>query len=399
MSKTRRADNEGSIYFDRKLSRFVGQFRYTDPQTGERKRKKITNKRKSAVVQQGREFIAENVKAIKRKQEGKTDGSVLLGEYMSDWLEHTAKPSIRQKTYERYECTLRRYIMPNIGNTLLSELTRNSLQQFLSKLSMQGNKDGGALAPSTVNAVRRLIKTALDMAVADNLLKVNVANVTKAMKVTKKQISVFSREEYQKLLSAAKDHSDRAYLVIRIAFATGFRIGEIFGLEYSNVDFDKNMISIKQTVVTAKHGKCLQGMAKNASSLRSIKVEQKLIDELKFYKHKHEQRKLLYGNKYEQEHDFIIENEDGSFCDPAYFTDKIFKRQLLKKAGLPSHYRMHDCRHTHATWLISKGVNIKAVSERLGHKSIRTTLDTYAHITKSMQDEAVKALEDILSEK
>ena len=140
-------------------------------------------------------------------------------------------------------------------------------------------------------------------------------------------------------------------------------------------------------------------MAKNSTSLRTIKVEQALIDELKLFEEEHQRRKRLYRNKYEQKHDFIIENEDGTFCDPAYFTDKIFKQKLLRQAGLSQDYRMHDCRHTHASWLISKGVNIKAVSERLGHKSIRTTLDIYSHITKSMQDEAVNALEEILSEK
>ncbi len=209
-------------------------------------------------------------------------------------------------------------------------------------------------------------------------------------------MAIFTIEEYKRLLIAAKKHSNRAYLVIRIAFATGFRIGEIFGLEYSAIDFTKHFISVKQTVISTRHGKRLQEMAKNSSSIRTIKVEQKLIDELKYYKELHERRKKLYRNKYENRHDFVIENEDGSYCDPSYFSDKIFKKRLLKEAELSSEFRMHDCRHTHATWLISKGVNIKAVSERLGHKSIRTTLDVYSHITNSMQDEAVRAMEKIL---
>ena len=73
---------------------------------------------------------------------------------------------------------------------------------------------------------------------------------------------------------------------------------------------------------------------------------------------------------------FIIENVDGSFCAPSYFTDKVFKKQLLRDAGLSDKFRMHDCRHTHATWLIEKGVNIKIVSERSDF-----TLTTYDKIS------------------
>ena len=399
MAKSRRTNNEGSIYFDEKLQRFVGQFRYIDPKSNTQKRKKFTDKRKSVVLKKGRAFLQsmENIESIQANTKEKKEGP-LFGQYMEEWLEYAVRPTIRQKTYERYESMLRCYIIPHIGKMPIGDLNRVVLQKFLSDLAMHGGENRKKLSPSTINGTRRLIKTALDLAVADGLIENNAANLTKAMRTTKRNMAIFTPEEYQRLLVVAKAHSDRAYLVIRIAFATGFRIGEIFGLEYSSVDFAKNLISVKQTVVSTRHGKRLQQVAKNSSSIRTIKVEQKLIDELLYYKELHEQRKKLYRNKFEIEHDFIIENEDGSYCDPAYFSDKIFKKSLLKKANLSNEFRMHDCRHTHATWLISKGVNLKAVSERLGHKSIRTTLDIYSHMTKSMQDEAVDALEEILSE-
>ena len=395
LTKSRRANNEGSIYYDEKIQRFVGQFRYTDLQTGERKRKKITDKRKIEVIKKGKAFL----KDIELIRAGKKSTKNLLGDYMREWLENTIKPTVRQKTYERYDSLLRCYVLPNIGDIALTDLTRITLQKFLYDLQATGSSTGGKLSASTVNATRRLIKTALDVAVADGLMRMNVMDLAKALHVTKRPIAIFTVDEYRKLLETAKNYNSRAYLVIRIAFATGFRIGEIFGLEYSAIDFSQNLISVKQTVISTRHGKRLQPMAKNSTSLRTIKVEQTLIDELKVFKEKHQKRRKIYRNKYEQKHDFVIENEDGTFCDPSYFTDRIFKQKLLRQAGILQNYRMHDCRHTHASWLISKGVNIKAVSERLGHKSIRTTLDIYSHITKSMQDEAVNALEEILSER
>ena len=71
-------------------------------------------------------------------------------------------------------------------------------------------------------------------------------------------------------------------------------------------------------------------------------------------------------------------------------------RAASQLSSIDRKFRIHDMRHTHATWLLESGVNIKAVSERLGHSSIRITLDTYAHVGQSMQEEAVKALNNLL---
>ena len=98
-------------------------------------------------------------------------------------------------------------------------------------------------------------------------------------------------------------------------------------------------------------------------------------------------------NKYE-DHNLVIGNSNGSYKDPKYFSYKIFKR-LLAKTGIPPNVRFHDLRHTHATWLLEKGVHPKVVAERLGHSSIRITLDTYSHVIKGMQQVAVSKLDEI----
>lgn len=387
---SKRADNEGTVYLDQKLNKYVGQFRYTELVTGLRKRKKLYGKTKKEVLEAGKKFMREQEKLLERQR------AITTASYVQKWLSTVVKPAVRVKTYDRYECAFRRHINPNIGHIPLEHLSRQNLQAFLNKLKNNGSMDGKPLSSRTVNATRRLLKTALDMAVADGLITTNPVDLTKPFKVEHTEMQIFTPEEYSRLLRASKAYSRNAYLIIRIAFATGFRIGEIFGLEYNAVDSVNSTITVKQTVISTNNGKRLQPMAKNVNSIRTIKVDYDLINELQKYKDEHSSRKQLLKNKYEQEHDFIIESEFGDFCDPSYFTDKIFKKKLLPAAGLPSTFRMHDCRHTHATWLISRGVNIKAVSQRLGHKSIRTTLDIYSHVTTSMQDEAVEALKDVL---
>lgn len=385
----RRSNNEGSIYKDEKLNRYVGQFRYIDPETGEKKRKKITGMKKSDVIAAGKAFCEQNKKELEEKQDSFKVN--VLESYMHNWLKNTVKPTIRQKTYERYESNFRCHIAPNIGARNLKDINRLVLQEFFAGLK---RKDGKPLAARTVNSIRNLLHAVFDAAVADELIARNPVDLTKPKKTEKTIINVFTESQYKVLLAIAKQHSIKAYLVIRIAFATGFRIGEIFGLEYKDVDFLANTLRVRQTVISTNHGKQLQQLAKNDTSLRTIKVEKALIDELAKYQKIHEIQKRYTGRV--DGNDFIIENIDGSFCAPSYFTDKVFKKQLLRDAGLSDKFRMHDCRHTHATWLIEKGVNIKIVSERLGHKSIRITLDIYSHVTKAMQEQAVQALEGIL---
>lgn len=243
---------------------------------------------------------------------------------------------------------------------------------------------------------RTILITLCNYAISIDQLDSNTAMKTKGLREEKKEMKIFTRDDYGKLIEAAKEESPMAYLVLRIAFETGCRIGEVFGLEYSAIDWSTRMIAIKQTVVSTKSGKLLQKSAKNQSSLRKILVTNELIEELKIAHEEHQKRREKWKNLFKSGHDFVIEKDGGDFCDPSYFSYKIFKK-LLRKAGLSEEYRMHDCRHTHATWLLEQGVNIKIISERLGHKSIRTTMDIYSHVTPSMQEEAVIAMGKIMN--
>lgn len=391
---SKRVAGEGTIYFDKSIQRFVGQFPYKDLENGKTKRKKITGLTKKEVLGKGQQFQQDLEQGFMLPKN--EDSEVMLGEYMSKWLEDTIKSTVRIKTYERYECAYRCHIKPYLDSTKLSDFNRVGVQEYFVKLSKSGKANGSGLAPRTVNAIRRLLKMVFKYAVADGLLIKNPVELTKPIRIEPTPINIFRVEEYRKLLEVAKAESWRDYLVVRIAFATGMRIGEIFGLEYSAIDFEKNLISVKQTVVTSRHGKRIQRTAKNSTSLRTILVEPQLIDELRKAYQLHNLKKKTVHGWVEQNHDFIIENADGSFCDPAYFSDKIFKKKLIKKAGLSSKFRFHDCRHTHATWLLEQNVDIKTISERLGHKSIRITLDTYAHVVPKLQQGAVDALQDIL---
>ena len=386
--RSRRANNEGTTYWDEGIKRYVGQYSYTDPHDGKKKRKKITNVKQQEVSKAGKLFLKEI--ELQRERTGKMN----ITQLTEKWLEQI-QPTVKIKTYERYGSVVRRYISPHLGEILINELTVGRLQDHFKFLRKKGGVNG-ELSMRSVNMTRTILITLCNYAIGIDQLDSNTAMKTKGLREERKEIRFFTKEDYEKLIKVAKEHSSMAYLVLRIAFETGCRIGEIFGLEYSGINWATKIISIKQTVVSTKKGKLLQKSAKNVTSIRKILVTTELMAELKVAYELHQERKEKYRNQFKKGNDFVIEKEDGDFCDPSYFSYKIFKK-LLREAGLSKQYRMHDCRHTHATWLLEQGVNIKIISERLGHKSIRTTMDIYSHVTPSMQEEAVTALEKMMN--
>ena len=387
--KSRRSNREGTIYWDEKLQRYVGQFTYEDPISRKMKRKKITKVKQKDVIQAGRSFQEKLVCQRNRRGNGHLTISILVDKWLGD-----IKPTLKIKTFERYEGVMKSYFIPYYGEKLIEEVSVESLQKHFLFLRQEGGIRKKELSARSVGMTRTILGTFYAYAIRNGYISSNTAMNTKALRSEGKEKQIFSQTDYKKLIDAASKHSENAYLVLRLAFGTGCRIGEIFGLEYDAVDWDCKMIAIQQTVVSSKSGKTLQKSAKNKTSIRKILLTDDLMGDIRNAYDRHLERREKYRNKFNQAHNFIIEHENGDFCDPSYFSYKIFKK-LLREAGLNETYRMHDCRHTHATWLLEKGVNIKVISERLGHKSIRTTLDIYSHVTVSMQEEAVVALNEI----
>ena len=182
-------------------------------------------------------------------------------------------------------------------------------------------------------------------------------------------------------------------MAILLALSTGMRIGEIFGLLWENIDFSTNRIFVMQTLVSTSHGHRVEPSPKTKAGNRQIELPRHCMEELSVYREWQEELKKEMMNLY-MDSGIVIANDNGSHKDPSYFSYITFKH-LLELAGIDRSVRFHDRRHTHATWLLEKGVHPKIVSERLGHSSIRITLDTYSHVLQGMQHVAVSKLDEI----
>jgi integrase len=170
------------------------------------------------------------------------------------------------------------------------------------------------------------------------------------------------------------------------------RRGEILGLRWKDVDLDKGMLSVRQTL--SKDGKQFLNGAKTASSIRSIKLSEETMAVLRKQKARMAKEKLQSGSEYSN-FDLVVSTSKGTPMNPEN-VKRTFER-LVKEADVPR-IRFHDLRHTHATMLLSQGIHAKVVSERLGHSNIKMTLDTYSHVLPNMQEEAANQIDVLLTE-
>ncbi|WP_242272077.1 site-specific integrase [Bacillus cereus group sp. BfR-BA-01310] len=307
----------------------------------------------------------------------------LYKEYLDDWFT-TKKNSIGIQTARVYQDYLRSRIVPGLGNYTLSKLSAIHIQSFTNNL----NKEG--LSSSTIKKVYEIVRNWLEYAADFELIPKNVAAKVKLPKANKKEMAVWNGEEVNQFLKIAKE--DPVYIVFHLALTTGMRQGEILGLRWKDVDFEKGLIHIRQTL--SHGGKEFIRGAKTKSSLRTINLSEATVRVLKGRKLTVSKENLSFGPIYE-DLDLVACTSHKTPHNPTNVR-RTFNR-LIEAADVPK-IRFHDLRHTHATLLFSKGINVKIISERLGHSNIKVMLDTYSHVLPTMQEEVVRKLDEIIKE-
>ncbi|MED0671623.1 site-specific integrase [Aneurinibacillus aneurinilyticus] len=163
---------------------------------------------------------------------------------------------------------------------------------------------------------------------------------------------------------------------------TGMRQGEILGLSWKDVDLDKGLLYVTQTL--PHNGKNIIVGAKTKTSIRSVALSSSTIKALKEHQ----------NNTDTNPSGLVVCSTTGTPVNPANLRREWLK--LIKLAEVPQ-IRFHDLRHTHASLMLKQGEHIKVVSERLGHSKIQMTLDTYTHIMPNMQKEAASRFDNLIS--
>jgi len=199
-------------------------------------------------------------------------------------------------------------------------------------------------------------------------------------------------EDVNRLLEASKDSI--YYPIFHLAVYTGMRRSELLGLRWRDVDLDMSTLSVIQTLHCLGKGKIVFQEPKSQKGKRQIDLSPTAVIALREHRQKQEVERLMLGSVLVPD-DLVITNFDGTPLLPNSVTHAFIK--TVRRLGLHG-VRFHDLRHTHATLLLRQGVNIKALQERLGHSTITTTLDIYAHVTPGMQKDAALRFEEALQQ-
>ena len=257
-------------------------------------------------------------------------------------------------------------------------------------------KEGRAtLSNKTIAHHHRLISAILNTAVMWQVVLSNPAQRVKPPKVPRTEARFLDEKEAARLLECLKDEPFKYRVMIRLFLYSGIRRGELCGLEWNDVDFEKRILSIRRSSQYLQDRGVFTKDTKTLSSDRAIKLPDSVFDMLKEYRAWQNEERLKLGDRW-HESDRIFTTWDGDSIHPD--TCSGWFRAFVTRHDLPP-VSIHSLRHTNITLMIMAGVPLRIVSRRAGHSNTTTTSTIYSHAIQSMDEAASEAIEDILKPK
>ena len=385
----KRANGEGSIS-RRKDGRWVGAVTIGINDDGSPKRKFLYGKTQSEVSKKV------NALLFQLNQGTYSDNKdFTVSQWLEVWLNEYARHNIKTHTRATYELLIEKHVIPRIGSCLLSKLTVDKIQSFYNEKHKSGRLDGrGGLDPKTIRNIHSMLHSALDQAVKNDLIPKNPTEFVTLPKLEKKGIRYLTPEEQQELIKACRD--ERLGFSIILTLYTGLRLGELLGLQWRDIDFENNLLSVNRTFNRVKNfdpnkdskTELVLGTPKSKNSIRTIPLNKLIMGEFHAYKSHQDKEKSDAGEAY-QDLDFVFANPIGAPIEPRTYQD-FFKR-MIKKAQIKD-TNFHALRHTFATRALELNLPIKVVSQIMGHANIQITLDTYTHVSTDYMREAMNEM-------
>ena len=292
-------------------------------------------------------------------------GSLTVAQAAERYLAE-ARLTLRDETFKLYSDTIAHHIIPTLGDCVISELTTAQGRQVVASIAGQGTIRTAQIARDLLSRIYKHAETGY----ANPIAKV------KPPTSQPKEMLYWAEDECQTFLAAIAGHP--MHPLFALALASGMRISEILGLQWHDIDVARATISVRRQL---NHDRSV-GPPKTRRALRKIDVGANTVALLMRHKRRlEEQQEVL---EYPPS-PFVFLTTNGT----PYLHRNVSKSLdlLIVKAGV-RRIRVHDLRHTHATILLSQGVNMRVLSERLGHSSVSFTMQTYAHVLPTMQRQA-----------
>lgn len=309
--------------------------------------------------------------------------NIKFDEFADKWLNEYARINLKKTTYQRMLCSSKR-VLAAFGHMRVDKITHGHIQSFIDELSENGKnmKDGKPLARKSVIHHLNFLSDVFSYALRLGMLENNPCANIFVPKGPKKEKQIYTVDEMKQLFKLAETDGTLNYRAfLTLAVYSGFRSGELLGLEWKDIDWENNVISVRRTSYYTPIDGVFTDTPKTQKSKRSLKLPDAVFELLRKLKTWQNCNRQLYGTKW-------IE------CDRVFVTDigkPVFKGQPYKwHKSFTEHHGLrfcdiHSLRHFNATVLIQSGIDAATVSSALGHSSISTTTNIYYHAFQEAQ--------------
>jgi integrase len=328
------------------------------------------------------------------------NGSEKADRYFEDWLEIYKKPNVKPITYTLQERNVRLNILPRWGNYKLKDIARKEYQQWINELRNHYSE-------GTVRRIHSIFNTAMNDAVHEfNIMRENPLqkikipkDVEKSNKIsyfTKDQLDTFLETTMTPMKNAKYKHSIQYYALFTLMARTGLRIGETLALTWDDIDLESKTVEVKKTLVYPLNSTPYISTPKSKKSERTIKIDNHTVQLMKRHRINQKEVILRYENYKPTTQNIVFHQHDGRWLRTNVVRE--YFKEVCKRVSLPI-LSPHSLRHSHAVHLLESGANLKYVSERLGHASVKVTADTYLHVTEKIEDDALSLYEQYIQKR
>lgn len=367
------------------------RIRIKNKQTGEWKEESKSGFKTKKEAQ----IAAAEVELLLESSSFKENGSELVSTYFDRWFDTYKRPNLSPSTIDLQERVIRLNIVPRWGNYKLKEIEYNEYYEWLVELSDH-------YTVGTLRRINSVFSSAMYAAV--HRFKILRENPVARMEIPgsdkrenkKKKVEFYTVEEMNKFLEEAKTKqkhakyqlSNERYTMFFLMARTGMRIGECLALLWDDANLETKELSISKTVYYPNQGDThtpVVGPTKNGVS-RVIEMDDDTIEVLRAHQENQEIVYKEYPNLIKPEIPLIFHNTTGKHWRASVIREHFY--EICKRAEITVLYP-HALRHSHAVHLLEAGADLKYISERLGHETISTTSNTYLHITKKIERNAL----------
>lgn len=336
---------------------------------------------------EAKEKLLENVNS---KQEVKNNiaTSKLVFEIAAEkWLDSITS-QLKESSIVKYRNILKSYLYPSFGKMEINSITYSDITDFSTKLMDFGGIKKTGLFPKTVTAVLSVLKSILEYtAKNESIIIPDFSNIY--IKQCPKPMRILSVSEQSKLIQYLHNNISLSNIGILICIFTGIRIGEVCALKWKNVFFNEHCISIESTAqrlqkfdIEGSRTEVVISEPKSPCSIRKVPIPDNLYYIL---------RELKQGDE-----DFLLTGNNKDVLEPRTLQNRF--KAVIKKCGIDD-ANFHSLRHTFATRCVEVGVDVKSLSEILGHASVNITLNRYVHPSMELKLKNINMLSDSLAVK